>query len=244
MQAWIDRRKDDQKVIVVGNGQLVVDDSSETDFARVFELALGGESFDEELSHDAKTIPLSLVLKVEGEAKDATLTIHYYRGSSKESEFWVFDSVATRDDILKALRKALGDDFTAFVDVYTPLRAAFAPLAALVVTWFLVFVFHGVATDMAAGASVDTSGRNSMLKSLVAFLTELFGPVGVVLLGYVASAVCLRKFYTRCVNPPIIHRLQSAPHVPVEGWRLGLRYAAVAAGAVVTIRAMLVSWVA
>lgn len=238
MKIWMDRREHDEKLAVLTETGFLVDDSSDTDFDHAQKAIEAGEEPANVLSKEADVIPLAGIRRVESEPANGSLTIHYQKGKDKDSEFWVFESPQRRDEIVGALQQQLGNDFKTYVDAYTPLRAAFAPLMTLSVTWLLTFIFHDIAVSMSAGESVDTSGRNSTVKKLVAWLLELFGPTGVVVIGYLVTAICLWKLYTRTTNPPIIHWLQAVPHVPATGWRLGVRYAIFFAVSAVTLRAI------
>lgn len=87
------------------------------------------------------------------------------------------------------------------------MRAAVAPVVALMVVVGAGFLFHDVAAGLVTGESAEVHGRHVLLKAIFVWVLKLLGPTGVAIMTTLCSLGTLWWFVRRIQNPPIIATL-------------------------------------
>lgn len=239
MQAWVDERGADRKLTVISGEHFLVDDNDKQDFAAMVEMLEDGAEPSSVLSEKADCIPLAAIHRVEHEAGDTALTVHYREGKDRKSEIYFYSTPEVRDEIAGGLHEALGDAFQSHTDVYNLPRAIYAPLLTIVLTVLASWILSGAARTIQAAEEVEISGKNGLLKRLVVWALDLLGPTGVMILAWLVVILALRSFYRRALQPPVMTIIQAEPFKGGTVAGTAVKYALLAGLVFITARAVI-----
>jgi hypothetical protein len=169
-----------------------------------------------EVLEGAGTVILwDIVTKIEGNLHHTFFDIkHRAPKASEEEEHTVHCAdAASRDEMLKAIRRRLGPDWKREVKEYSRLRASVEPLIVIVFFTFITFCFY------MAGRGEDSSNgsktiRTNWLGMIFVWVYNLLGPWGVVALGGLIIALGIAWLVARMLKPPLMCTISPRQALP------------------------------
>ena len=142
-----------------------------------------------------KAIALSGIEKLTYLENADTLTIHYMG----EKTALDFGNTETVKNVAAAIAQIRNLSLTQ--GSQSTWSAIAPPLLGLGVTAVFTFLINGIANEIAAGKTVNTSGRRAWLKSILTWLAELLGPIGSLAVGALLAGLFLYLIYKAYKNP-------------------------------------------
>lgn len=157
----------------------------------------------------AKHIPFATITNVRYNEKDQHLDIHYRQGKDKKEATFTFADTAEREEVFAELKKVL-PTYSEKRQEMNAMSAGVKPLLVALVLSFFTYIGFRAAQQLAAGAEAEVSGRHSGVKRLFAWLLDLLGPTGVLIIGGLMVAGALLVLVKRMGEPPIWVTLKKA----------------------------------
>jgi len=224
MKIWMDERGADRKLTIISGDTFYVDDSDKTDFSAAEpDLANGAEPMVV-LHEKADRIPLAAIFRVESDETNTQLTVHFRKDKDKDSETWFYSTGQVRDEIVAALKAALGESFDTYKDSYSVIRAVYGSLMTITITVLLSWILVGAARAIRSAEDLEISGKNSLIKRMFAGALDLLGPTGVMIVCWLVVILALFNLYKRASTPPMMTIIQAEPYKPATVAGTAVRY--------------------
>lgn len=202
---WINPNELFHKLVAATRDELIVASPSP---GALEEVAEGLEDGDFDVLQDSDVIiQWDDVLKIRSNRKAVDVDITYKDDGEDESMNIDFASQEERDQFFQVVEDHLGDDFRFTEKELNRFEASLIPLAWVAGISFLTFVFYLAADEMAGGEEPEIQGRRSGLKALVAWLINVVGTTGVLVVGGICLAIAVFVLVKRIVDPPILMTL-------------------------------------
>jgi hypothetical protein len=163
-------------------------------------------------------IPLRKLIVAIANERDRRLCVRHqagiFRGNHGISETkFDFPTPEARNDVLAALCERFGPKAKYKRTEYTPLRAALAPVFAMVFIAAITAIFVWVGYEAAAGRDVGSAPKDRWFVELIKSLVKTFGAdavaSGFIMIGVVLSSVALWHLVKRIKHPPITRVLKA-----------------------------------
>jgi len=212
------------QLIFLNDSNLVVDSPDDDKTVQIKDALLGGTPVAQVLSSDSVDIPLLSITSIKTDRNDDEIEIQYKSGKETEDKTLRLASKEIRDDVYARLKAAFGDRLTETEDAYSVPQAAFASLMSLTVFGILTWAGAWFATALREAGEYEIEGSRQGLKSLIAWVLELLGPVGVYVVGGLICALCAFSLYSRVTQPQVMLVLQEAPYKKASKIMLSLKY--------------------
>jgi hypothetical protein len=211
-------------LIYLNESNLVVDSPDDDKAVQIKDALLSGTPAAQVLSSDSTDIPLLSITSIKTDKNDDEIEIQYKTGKEVEDKTLRLASKDVRDDVYASLKAAFGDRFTETEDAYSIPQAAFASLMSLTVFGILTWAGAKFATVLRDAGDYEIEGSRQGLKSLIAWVLELLGPIGVYVVGGLICALCAFSLYSRVTQPQVMLVLQEEPYKRASKIMLGLKY--------------------
>lgn len=144
-----------------------------------------------------KEILIQDIAGMKHDEKQAQKLVINYNGKKTTLEFASGEDLRTAAGFIAAKRQLRSN-----VETKTTWQAIQNPGIGLLVTLAMTWVLYTEAQTIEAGGIIETEGRRAWVKKLFANLAELLGTQGVLIVGAVATGVCLYFMFKRFSNPP------------------------------------------
>lgn len=152
---------------------------------------------------DAKAIPVNAITRVRYNEKHPTeFDIAYKAGKDSKTANFSFTTTEERATAFAALKATLSGA-TEKREELNVVTAAIKPLIFTLIFAGLTYAFYMGAKDLQTGGEADTSGRRGLIKQVFAWLMDVLGPTGVLIVGGLIVAICLVALVKRVGNPPV-----------------------------------------
>ena len=212
------------ELIFLNESNLVVDSPDDDKAVQIKDALLGGTPAAQVLSSDSTDIPLLSITSIKTDKNDDEIEIEYKSGKDTEDKSLRLASREIRDDVYASLKAAFGDRFTETEDAYSVPQAAFGSLLGLTVFGLLTWGGAKFAELLRAADDYEIEGSRQGIKSLIAWILELLGPIGVYVVGGLICALCAFSLYSRVTQPQVMLVLQEEPYKKASKIVLGLKY--------------------
>jgi len=212
------------ELIFLNESNLVVDSPDDDKAVLIKDALLGGTPAAQVLSSDSTDIPLLSITSIKTDKNDDEIEIEYKSDKESKDKTLRLASKEVRDEVYASLKSAFGDRFTETEDAYSVPQAAFGSLIGLTVFGLLTWGGAKFAALLRATDDYEIEGSRQGIKSLIAWVLELLGPIGVYVVGGLICALCAFSLYSRVTQPQIMLVLQEEPYKKASRIMLGLKY--------------------
>lgn len=206
---WIDAEGIVDRVVVLTEDAVHTANPKKERLEEIRAALEAGQPIADAIKDDISSMPLHAITRVVYDRTDDDIEISHRAGKETKSETVFFTSRDLRDDFALQLAERL-TDFTSETKVYGPVRAAVGPIGFGAMAGFFTWVLHGLATALAGGADVETSGHRAGVKALVVGAIDLIGPIGVLIAGGLVLSLTAAVLVMRIKEPPIVVTLKPA----------------------------------
>jgi hypothetical protein len=203
---WTDTTALGGEIIAVSDEALYVASLKEKEFKRAQAALKKGEPIDEVLTEPKTLIPFDQMHRVESNLHHRFIDINWQEPKAKEKTDTnlLCGTKEDRDEIMEALHLRLG--WKREVIEYSRLRASWPPLVIIGLFGFItlcgVLAAANPESDQSSGGTKVV--RTNWLGAIFAWVFNLFGPVGMALLGSPFILAGVIWFVMRMINPPIM----------------------------------------
>jgi hypothetical protein len=204
----------ESEVLALSEDAIYLANLDEKEMRRASKALRAGEPVEEVLEEPKKVIPFAFLKKVESNRYPEVVSIAW-RGpddSEDSDETIVCANKEDRDAFFKALLRQLDPDWKREVIEFSRLKASIAPLIVLGFCGFVTFCFYMAGTHPESDRRGGRVVRTNIIGVIVAWIYNLFGPWGVVIVGGFFIALGLAWLAARLHRPPIMLTL-----LPREG---------------------------
>ncbi len=226
MRYWQEVNGDKTQLIVVSNEAVYAQRMANAIALNQIEQLRAGKSpatlFGEEATH----VVLRATSRVQNSRGDDDIEFTVREGKDSTTVDLSIDDERIRNEVFDAIEDASQDRFQRYEDQYNRPRAAFGALLALSVIGFLTKVMASAAATIQARGGYEAEGSRRGAKQLFAWLLELLGSTGVIVIGSLLAALTLWLLVLRLRNPPYMRILQPKPYSPQPAIITGIKYAA------------------
>jgi hypothetical protein len=126
-----------------------------------------------------------------------------------------FSDIESRDQVYEALRRRLGPGWHERVREFSPLRAAIAPIAWIVVTLVATLILTIIAGAITReNARYEARGRGAWVVYVGQWILGFLGPWGTLLVGIVVAGILGWWLVRRLQAPPFYVDLKPGPAGP------------------------------
>jgi hypothetical protein len=213
-KVWINDETIFDSIIVISDDAIITGSLQNEELEDAKSRIERGESPLNLFGDRATMIPYFSIKKIKLEESDEDIEVYYKKEKDEKSKTLDAVDKSVRQEILEEIQSHLGDDFTSMTEKYSLPRAVFPSLMTLTVFIIITRVLHGAATEIAAGAEAEISGRHSGLKSLFLWVLDLLGPTGVLILGGLLMLFPVILLVKRIKEPTIITTIKQGKQRP------------------------------
>ncbi|MCG8591315.1 MAG: hypothetical protein MJE66_18635 [Proteobacteria bacterium] len=203
---WVDEERVFDSVVALTDDVIYVANPP-ADKAKAMKEALDRGESAATVVKDGTTIVVQSIKKVKYNRHDDDIDIDYRSGKDDESKNISFSDREERDAFAAQLTELLHGFETKIVE-YGPVRAALGPVVFGAIAALMTFALHGAAQEIAGGREMEFQGRNSGIKSMVFWLLDAIGPIGVLVVGALVLGLTALVLVSRVKTPPIMHTLK------------------------------------
>ncbi len=186
--------------IIVFDGSVILYAKAENDQLDSVAQAIEGGQVPE--GFKAKSIALSSATKVIFNRHDDSATVHFGQGKESKSHELDFATGDERDGFCKLIGDTKG--WSASEVKHNIVTACVKPVVGIGIVGGLTALLYFMAQDLAAGNEPDTTGRRGLLKTLVAWVVDLIGSTGVLVVGGLLVVCMILWLVARVKTPPIM----------------------------------------
>jgi hypothetical protein len=199
MQIYTNPKGIFESLLAIGPDYLLIANPKES------ELAAAEEALQQGASHapkDAKVIPFAAIKRIRYNTKSpGDLEISYKAGNGLKSARFGFSSEADLITAFDELKQSV-PGMLEKREKLNAVTAAIKPIIFTVIFAALTYVLFRGAQGLSEGGDADTSGRYGLVKKIFAWLLELLGPTGVLVVGGILVILCVVVLIKRVGNPP------------------------------------------
>jgi hypothetical protein len=206
---WFDKEAVFDRLVAINEEAIFVANPSTEDVESMAERIRAGESPEEVLPDKRKVVPLSDLVSVESNRHGST--VYYKVKGDKDTKHGNFSmEKEQRDQFFERLHELLKEGFKYSEKEFNRLTAAIRPVVFLAIITGITYVSWQGALEIAAGKSVEITGRRRLIKQLFVWLLDLLGPTGVLIVGGIIGLLCLFWLVRRVQTPPIEMKFERA----------------------------------
>lgn len=158
----------------------------------------------------ATSIPLKVIVQLEGTADTDEVTITYKQGDLPMDPLEIsLGDAAQRDALVAALGKHLGPDWEYRRHRQNRFFASLWPLAASAVVTLVTLTMYHEVTRMADGHVATPGGfrRSRLIRMVMQWIEGILGPYGVLVVGGLIVASCVVWLIVTLAQPPLLFTL-------------------------------------
>jgi hypothetical protein len=202
---WADPHALGGKIFALGEEALLVADvGDEDDFKQVREALEGGSPVEEVLTKPDNVIPYEEMHKVESNLHHSFIDVTWQAPEDKETTETnlLCGSKEARDEMMAALERRLG--WKRQVIEYSRLRASWQPLVVIGIFGFITVCMVLAALHPESDQGGTKVVRTNWIGAIFVWVFNIFGPVGVALLGTPFVLAGVIWLVMRMIRPPLM----------------------------------------
>jgi hypothetical protein len=201
---WVDAERYLNTVVVLGDDTLVIANPSAEELKRIqTETESEAGVSISSLVGRKQAVPLSSITQVSANEQTFTAHVRYEEHNRPALRVVHFADSNDRNEFFDALQQKLGPGSERTTKEVSIFLAIFWPTVALAVVIYGTYLFHGAALESVAGAEPTIKGRYGLVKLIAAWLTQLVGPTGVIIVGGLLVILIFFWIGKQIMKPPI-----------------------------------------